>query len=290
MPAKRTTKTKKTARRRVTVGRQREEPQATVIPDIPVQPVQAVPFAQPVQPTQPPVITSPSQPMQPNQPTVNQPTQPQAQTVQPQQPSVQSAPLTFENPVTPTAEAEEAEIKIGTGDSSPAAQPGTDDPVKDDNQNQPHEKKNLLLPIIFIVLLGIAVLGGLFIFRQNFSNKQKEKVNVVSLSPTPEEPTPKTVDLSKYTISVLNGSEIDGAASNLKSDLEGAGFKVPSIGNADNSDYKETVIQAKENVDKDFLDKLTTTLEESFAVGKTEELDEDSETDIIVIIGSKTAE
>ena len=128
-------------------------------------------------------------------------------------------------------------------------------------------------------------------FKQNLLNRGlKEKVNVVSLSPTPEEPTPKTVDLSKYTISVLNGSEIDGAASNLKSDLEGAGFQVSSIGNADKSDYAETVIQAKENVDKDFLDKLTTTLEESFAVGKTEELDEDSETDIIVIIGSKTAE
>lgn len=301
MPAKHKTHTKKTTRRRLTVRRQTGEPQTTVIPDVPVQSVQPnQPLAaSPAQPSQS------TQPVQPTQPTMTPPTQPQ-------QPLVQSAPLSFGNPITVTSGVGDAEIKIGTENSSgvvpeqsqsavnapddpsgnsSGTQPSTGDPVKEDNKNQDHEKKNLLLPIIFIVLLGVAVLGGLFIYRQNFSNNQKEKVNVVSLSPTPKkEPTPKPIDLSKYTISVLNGSETDGAASNLKSNLEGEGFEVPSIGNADSSEYTETVIQAKENVDKEYLAKLKTTLEESFTVGKIQTLDEDAETDVVVIIGSKTAE
>ena len=66
--------------------------------------------------------------------------------------------------------------------------------------------------------------------------------------------------------------------------------KIAEIGNADNSDYEETIIQAKKNVDKVFLDKLKTALKESFVVADVEKLDEDAETDLVIIIGSKKNE
>lgn len=101
------------------------------------------------------------------------------------------------------------------------------------------------------------------------------------------EPT-KAVDLTKYEIEIQNGSGISGEASRQQENLESEGFTVSSIGNADNSDYTETIIQAKETVEAAFLDKLKSVLEESFVVGETEELPQDADSDVIVILGSET--
>jgi len=146
--------------------------------------------------------------------------------------------------------------------------------------------KNYMWPILFVVLLALALLGGIFLYKQGV--KQGEKVNVITLSPTPTlmpEPT-KTIDLTKYEIEILNGSEIDGEASRQKESLEKGGFVVSSVGNAAKSDYAETIIQAKTTVDYDFLDKLKSVLETSFKMGDNEELADDASSDVIVIIGS----
>jgi len=148
-------------------------------------------------------------------------------------------------------------------------------------------EKNFMWPILFIVFLAIAMLGGIFVYKNNMKS---EKVNVVTLIPTPTvipEPT-KTIDLSKYSIKILNGSGVDGKAGRQKTNLEGEGLTVSTIGNAANSDYTATIIQAKKEVDKVFLDKLKSVLEESFVVGEIEELPEDADSDVNVIIGSET--
>lgn len=153
--------------------------------------------------------------------------------------------------------------------------------------NQP-PKKNYMWPILFIFIIALVILGGVFVYRQGVN--KKSDVNVVTLSPTPTVvPSPTiALDLSKYPIEVLNGSEVGGEAGRQKANLEGKGFTVASVGNADNSDYTKTIIQAKENVDKAFLDKLKSVLEESFVVGEVEVLPEDADSDVIVIIGSET--
>lgn len=150
-------------------------------------------------------------------------------------------------------------------------------------------RKNFMWPILFVVFLALALLAGIFIYKQGVN--KGEEINVVTLTPTPTvapEPSKAEIDLSKYKIEILNGSEIDGEAGKQKDNLEGEGFKVSSIGNAENSDYTKTIIQAKEDVDKDFLDKLKSVLEKSFVVGETEGLSEDADSDVIVIIGSET--
>lgn len=149
-------------------------------------------------------------------------------------------------------------------------------------------QKNFMWPILFVVFLALASLIGIFVYKQGMN--KGTQVNVVTLSPTPTVmPSPTiALDLSKYSIQILNGSEVDGEAGRQKTNLEGEGFTVSSVGNAANSDYTKTIIQAKENVGQAFLDKLKIVLEKSFVVGDSEELPEDADSSVIVILGSET--
>ena len=57
--------------------------------------------------------------------------------------------------------------------------------------------------------------------------------------------------------------------------------------NADNSDYTDTIIKAKTEVDKDFIAKLKSVLSSSLTVNATESLSEDSSVPVVVVIGTK---
>lgn len=150
-----------------------------------------------------------------------------------------------------------------------------------------HPQKNYMWPILLIFIIALVLLGGVFAYKQGIF--KVEKVNVVSLSPTPiASPVPtKAVDLKKYEIEILNGSEVSGEASRQKDNLEGEGFTISSIGNADNSDYTDTIIKAKKEVDKDFLAKLKNDLENTFTVGEAQVLSEDSSVPVVIILGVK---
>lgn len=181
--------------------------------------------------------------------------------------------------------------------SAPSAEPAAN-PLTDFKQKMKEEdysasygpaRKNFMWPILFVFVLALAMLGGIFIYKKGGANKPSD-VNVVTLSPTPQpsiQPTAEEVDLTKYEIKILNGSETEGEAGRQKNNLEEEGFTVSSIGNASESDYTETIIQAKKTVDKDFLEELKKVLELSFKVGSQEELSEDADSDVIVIIGSE---
>lgn len=151
-------------------------------------------------------------------------------------------------------------------------------------------QKNFMWPILFVFVAAILILGGIFVYKQGIGTNKETGVNVVTLSPTPTaipQPSP-VVDLTKYEIKVLNGSEVEGEAGRQRTNLEGEGFVVSGVGNADDSDYTKTIIQAKKEVEAGFLDKLKSALEKSFIVAETEKLSEDSDDDVIVILGSQT--
>lgn len=148
-------------------------------------------------------------------------------------------------------------------------------------------QKNFMWPILFVVFLALAFLIGIFLYKQGMN--KGTQVNVVTLTPTPTaipQPT-KAVDLTQYEIQVLNGSEVDGEAGRQRDSLEGEGFIVSSVGNADNSDYTETIIQAKADVDSAFLSKLKSVLGDTFTVGETETLPDDASSPVVVIAGTK---
>lgn len=104
-----------------------------------------------------------------------------------------------------------------------------------------------------------------------------------------EAPTEKPVDLSAFTVSVLNGSGVVGKASEVKTTLTTAGFKVSTTGNADKSDYTTTQISAKKSVDKAYIEKLEEELKKSFEVTAASTAPETDTTDVTVTIGKNPA-
>jgi len=109
--------------------------------------------------------------------------------------------------------------------------------------------------------------------------------------PPPATPTPKSVNLTAFTIAVLNGSGVSGKAADEKSALTTAGFKVTSTGNADNNNFTKTEISAKKSVDQAFLSKLEDELNKSYDVDTTIATSPDSDqADVTVTLGSQTAQ
>jgi hypothetical protein len=104
------------------------------------------------------------------------------------------------------------------------------------------------------------------------------------------EPTDKPVDLTAYTISVLNGSGIRGKAADVRASLTEAGFKVSSTGNAASNDFEATQISAKKDVDEAYIKKLQEELGKEFKVEVAAAPAPASQaTDVVVTIGSDTA-
>jgi hypothetical protein len=162
----------------------------------------------------------------------------------------------------------------------------------EEEMNMPAKpQKNYMWPILFIFIIAIVLLAGVFAYKQGMFKEIGEKSKVTTVSPTPTSavtPSPaKTIDLTKYEIEILNGSEVDGEASRQKTNLEGEGFIISSIGNADSTDYTDTIIKTKTEVSEDFIAKLKSVLGSVFTVGETESLSEDSSVPVVVIIGTK---
>jgi hypothetical protein len=105
-------------------------------------------------------------------------------------------------------------------------------------------------------------------------------------------PTPKPLNPAKYKVSILNGTNVSGAASKLKNTLVTEGFNIAKIGNADAVDYTETVISFKKEVEPEYIVKLREELEKEFVVaeknGTLSEANKDA--DVIITIGIETPE
>lgn len=157
-----------------------------------------------------------------------------------------------------------------------------------------YENKKSMVPYFLLVsfvafLLGLAFIYGIF-YAMNSKPKSQTGTPDVKITSAPENvtPTEKPLDLSAFTISILNGTDVSGVAAKLKSELEDAGFKVGEIGNADSTDFEKTEIKAKKTVNKEFLDKLKEILKKSYELGSTSTL-ASGEADVVITIGSASA-
>lgn len=152
-----------------------------------------------------------------------------------------------------------------------------------------------IAPVIIGIFVGVLTAGSIIFFYNNQTGKSGNNVTPTpSVSETPTvvpSPTSSVVDdLTLYDITVLNGSGISGKAASVESFLEGKGFSVLEIGNAANSNFTTTIIQAKEAVPSGFIGKLQEALSESYSVSlNSVSLDEGEDSDVIVTIGSLAA-
>lgn len=152
--------------------------------------------------------------------------------------------------------------------------------------------KKSMLPYFFTVasvtfLLGLAFFTGIY-----FAVSKDGPKFFAAASPTPiikeEKPTPVPVDLSAYTIEVLNGTNVAGQAGKLKTELEASGFKVGEVGNADSDNFTKTEIAAKKSVSRAYLQKLEEILKKSYNLAPVKQISSGA-ADVVVTIGSESA-
>lgn len=72
----------------------------------------------------------------------------------------------------------------------------------------------------------------------------------------------------------------------MKTILEDAGYTVSDTTNADSYDYVKTEIRAKSSVSEDFIDQLKSEIPSDYTVVIGDTLKDDSDADVIVIVGS----
>lgn len=147
-------------------------------------------------------------------------------------------------------------------------------------------KKLFWVLIVVFALLGAAA-GGVGIYLQNRPSAEPAP------SPTPEasalpSPSPETkLNREDISIQVLNGSGVTGAAGKAKDYLEGLGYTVDNVGNANSSDYTQTEISTTTSAQK-YVDMLTEDLGSNYTVSdQVGSLGSDSSYDVVIILGSE---
>ncbi len=160
-----------------------------------------------------------------------------------------------------------------------------------------HKKRRSIALFFFIVafitfILGLGGMVGAHYLLQNKADilKKFNPSPTPTIVPMPVEKKEEPVDVSKYKIKVLNGSDISGEAGRLKAKLAAAGFTVNSVGNADKNDYVKTSIAAKASVSANYLKKLEKELGASYVLEKVSKLStKESVEDVVITIGSEKA-
>lgn len=149
--------------------------------------------------------------------------------------------------------------------------------------------KLIIVLIASFMILG-AIAGGVFYYKKGISKRK-----VITSEPKIETPTPlptiteQKVDLKKLSVNVLNGSGKRGEAAKVKELLTSFGFDSVKIktGNASSYDYKQTNVSLKDSFPESVFEAVKNSLSDYEVVKSEEQLKEDSEFDIIIIVGSE---
>lgn len=156
--------------------------------------------------------------------------------------------------------------------------------------------------LIFIFGSGLGMAGGYAMWGKQFEIRNLPADDSASDMPLFPQNTPKvtgstpatitatpkvSADRSQMVLQVLNGSGAVGAASDIKSFLEGLGYKNVAAGNANRSDYEDTKISIKDSKQALLL-MLTADLSKQVSVStEASTLSETSSYDAIVTLGKK---
>lgn len=169
------------------------------------------------------------------------------------------------------------------------------DTTKENVKSGGPEFKVVLLIILILLLVG-AVVGGVLYYRKGVTNlpaqpvvQETPKPTEAQLSVTPTQ-TPNATDLKTLSLNILNGSGKVGEASKAKDLLLKAGFSSDKVktGNADNYNYKETVVSLKKDLDNSVFTAISDSLKDSYVVKKGDDLENSSSYDITITVGSET--
>lgn len=174
--------------------------------------------------------------------------------------------------------------------------PTKTEPSSDEGEKKGVGKKIIVLVVVLVVIAGI-VAGGVYYYKSNVQIEPEPEVTL-NEKPTPmpteavkEEVTEEEVDVSKYSLSILNGSGVPGEAGKAEGLLEEAGFAGIETGNADSYDFLETQVSLKSDAPKGVYKEIEKALGSDYKVVQSKDaLDDDSSFDVIIIVGSEEPE
>ena len=146
----------------------------------------------------------------------------------------------------------------------------------------------ILFAAVFIIVALVS--AGFYFYNVGgiFSPKTDQAEVVPTDTPTPT-PTP-VFNREEISVQVLNGSGAAGVAGAAEKVLEDKGYANIEIGNAEEFDYENVTIQLKSKY-SEFFEDIKKDLEDNYTVNDTyEELDEESEFDVVIIVGKVVAD
>lgn len=160
--------------------------------------------------------------------------------------------------------------------------------------NRPRINRRLVVVILIAAVISGVVVGGIIYFNSKVS-KPLTIAETQPPSPTPQEEVmeekeamEEKVDLTQYSVQVLNGSGVPGEAGNAESSLTDAGFENIDTGNADSYDYEQTEVSLKADLPEAIYKAIEDALGGQYNVVKSETtLSEGSDYNIQVIVGAK---
>lgn len=145
----------------------------------------------------------------------------------------------------------------------------------------------IVTPILLIIS---AVISGFFIYRWGVSNQLPKITQSEEGLQTVQSPSPQPnveIERKDLKIEVLNGAGIAGIAVLAKTFLEEKGYENVEVGNADNYDFKTTLVEIKESK-KNYTDMLIKDLSDKYKASVSSTfLGKESDFDAVVTIGTK---
>ncbi len=161
----------------------------------------------------------------------------------------------------------------------------------------------LILPLITsVILLGILLWpnfkeaflspskdGEVPISKETTASSQKQKeatdeARKKAIVPSLE--SRKEPNRRDFSIRILNGSGIAGAAGKMRDFLSAKGYPIESVGNAENFSYQTITVQIKTSK-KGISGLLTKDLEERYSINIGSSISEDEKFDILLIVGGE---
>ncbi|MEK7581629.1 MAG: LytR C-terminal domain-containing protein [Patescibacteria group bacterium] len=141
--------------------------------------------------------------------------------------------------------------------------------------------------IAFAFFRGIGPFASISPFTKQVSPTPTSSPFVESSPLTESSPQASAVDKSVVKVRVLNGSGTTGKAASVKDFLEGLGWKVVTIGNADSSDFATTEVRFRTTT-KDYETAIVDDLSDKYsAKASSDNLESTDSADIEVIVGAK---
>jgi hypothetical protein len=139
------------------------------------------------------------------------------------------------------------------------------------------------------ILLGVIIFGGWLLYDA-YGGDIKIPSSVMKPTVTPSKepsPSPTTVSINPgdYKVDVLNGTGVSGAAGDVESSLNTAGFTNTTTGNASEYGFTDTEVAMKSDVPSAVFDAIKKSLPD-YSVVEVTSLPTDGNYDVVVTVGT----